>query len=44
MIYRGIYHFYVARQKAKATDTIEYFAAPENRDLGIVKSSAKTPY
>ena len=27
MIYRGLYHFYVARQKGKATDPIEYFAA-----------------
>jgi hypothetical protein len=44
MIYRGLYHFYVARPKGKATDPIEYFAAPENRDLGIVKSSAKTSY
>jgi hypothetical protein len=44
MIYRGLYHFYVARQKDKATDPIEYFTAHENRDLGIVKSSAKTPY
>ncbi len=41
MIYRGIYHFYVARQKGKATDRIEYFCAPENRDLGIVKSQRK---
>jgi hypothetical protein len=32
MIYRGLYHFYVARQKGKATDPIEYFAAQENRD------------
>jgi hypothetical protein len=41
MIYRGLYHFYVARQQGKATDPIEYFAAPENRDLGIVKSQRK---
>src|SRR6476661_3404189 len=41
MIYRGLYHFYVARQKGKATDPIEYFATPENRDLGIVKSQRK---
>ena len=41
MIYRGLYHFYVARQTGKATDPIEYFAAPENRDLGIVKSQRK---
>jgi hypothetical protein len=41
MIYRGLYHFYVAHQKGQATDPIEYFAAPENRDLGIVKSPRK---
>ena len=41
MIYRGLYHFYVAHQKGKATDPIQYFAAPENRDLGIVKSQRK---
>ena len=41
MIYRGLYHFYVARQQGKATDPIEYFAAPGNRDLGIVKSQRK---
>ena len=26
---------------APATDPIEYFAAPENRDLGIVKAQRK---
>ncbi|PHX53261.1 hypothetical protein CP500_022470 [Tychonema bourrellyi FEM_GT703] len=31
----------VAHQKGKATDLIEYFAAPENQDLGIVKSQRK---
>lgn len=41
MIYRGLYHFYVAHQQGKATDPIEYFAAPENQDLGIVKSQRK---
>jgi Transposase DDE domain len=41
MINRGLYHFYVARQQGKATDPIEYFATPENRDLGIVKSQRK---
>ena len=41
MIYRGLYHFYVAHQKGKATDPIQYFAAPENQDLGIVKSQRK---
>jgi Transposase DDE domain len=41
MIYRGLYHFYVAHHKGLATDPIKYFAAPENRDLGIVKSIRK---
>jgi len=35
MIYRGLYHFYVAEQKSKATDPIEYLVAPENQDLGF---------
>jgi hypothetical protein len=41
MIYRGMYHFYVAHQKGKAADPVKYFAAPENRDLGIVKKQRK---
>jgi Transposase DDE domain len=41
MIYRGLYHFYVAHHKGLATDPIKYFAAPENRDLGVVKSLRK---
>ena len=41
MIYRSLYHFYVAHQKGKATDPISYFTAPENQDLGIVKRQRK---
>lgn len=41
MIDRGLYHFYVAHHKGLATDPVKYFAAPENRDLGIVKSIRK---
>jgi hypothetical protein len=41
MIYRGLYHFYVARQKGLASDPVKYFAAPENQDLGIVKQQRK---
>jgi hypothetical protein len=41
MIYPGLYHFYVAHQKGKATDPIEYFVAPENQDLGVVKQQPK---
>jgi hypothetical protein len=41
MIYRGLYHFSVAHQKGLATDPVKYFAARENRDLGIVKQVRK---
>lgn len=41
MIYRGLYHFYVAHQKGKVTDPVKYFAAPENQNLGIVKRQQK---
>ncbi len=37
MIYRGLYHFYVAHHQGLAHDPIKYFAAPANQDLGIVK-------
>jgi hypothetical protein len=41
MIYRGLYHFYIAHHKNLATDPVKYFAAPENQDLGIVKTLRK---
>ena len=41
MVYRGLYHFGVAYDKGQATDPVKYFAAPENRDLGIVKTLRK---
>ena len=41
MIYRGLYHFYVAHQKGLASDPVKYFAAPSNQDLGIVKRQRK---
>lgn len=41
MIYRGLYHFGVANQKGEATDPVKYFAAPENKDLGIIKQKRK---
>ncbi len=41
MIYRGLYHFYVAHQKGLATDPVKYFADPKNQDLGIVKRQRK---
>jgi len=37
MVYRGLYHFSVAHQKGQATNLVQYFAARENQDLGIVK-------
>lgn len=42
MLYRGLYHFSVARQKGLATDLVQYFAAPENQDLAIVKRVRKS--
>ncbi len=41
MIYRGLYHFYVAHHKGLANDPIKYFSAPENQDLGVVKTIRK---
>ena len=41
IIYRGLYHFSVAHQKGRATDPVQYFAARENQDLGIVKQQRK---
>ena len=41
MIYRGLYHFYVAHQKGLANNPVKYFASPENQDLGIVKKRRK---
>ena len=38
MLFRGIYHFTQALNQGNTTDIIAYFTAPENRDLGIVKS------
>ena len=43
MIYRGLYHFSVAHQKGFTDNPLKYFTAPENQDLGIVKSLRKPP-
>ena len=43
MIYRGFYHFSMARQKGLTDNLLKYFTAPENQDLGIVKSIRKPP-
>ena len=39
MVFRGIYHFTQALNRGGATNLIAYLTAPENRDLGIVKST-----
>ena len=39
MVFRGIYHFTQAASQGTATNFIAYLTAPENRDLGIVKST-----
>ena len=39
MVFRGIYHFTQALNQGTTTDLIAYLVAPENQDLGIVKST-----
>ncbi|NEO34544.1 MAG: IS4 family transposase [Symploca sp. SIO3C6] len=41
MVWRGLYHFNTAYNKGIATDPIVYLAAPENRDLSVIKSLRK---
>jgi hypothetical protein len=41
MLIRGLYHFSVASQNGLAEDPVKYFAAPENRDLGVLKRLRK---
>lgn len=43
MVWRGLYHFSQASQSGKATDPIAYLAAPENRDLEVIKALRKPP-
>jgi hypothetical protein len=38
MVFRGIYHFTQTLNQGFATNLVAYLTAPENRDLGIVKS------
>lgn len=38
MVFRGIYHFTQALNQGNATNIVAYFTAPENYDLGIVKT------
>jgi hypothetical protein len=43
MIFRGLYHFNHAYNKGKATDPVLFFAAPENKNLDVVKTVRKNP-
>ncbi|MEM1280897.1 MAG: IS4 family transposase [Cyanobacteria bacterium P01_H01_bin.152] len=43
MVWRGLYHFNDAYERGLATDPVAYFAAPENRDLSVVKTIRKPP-
>lgn len=37
MIYRGLYYFQGASSRGEASDPVKYFAAPEQKILGVVK-------
>jgi hypothetical protein len=41
MVFRGLYHFTQAYKRGEMTDPVKYLAAPENRDLGVVKRLRK---
>ncbi len=43
MVWRGLYHFNDAYNRGLASDPIAYLAAPENRDLSVVKTIRKPP-
>ena len=43
MVFRSLYYFIQAYDKGEATDPVKYLAAPENRDLGVVKRLRKKP-
>ena len=43
MVWRGLYHFNQAYNRGLATDPVAYLAAPENRDLGVIKVIRKPP-
>jgi hypothetical protein len=43
MLFRGLYHFTQAHAKGFADDPVQYFIAPENRDLAVVKVERKPP-
>ena len=41
MVFRDLYHFIQAYNRGEATDPVKCLAAPENRDLGVVKRLRK---
>lgn len=41
MVFRGLYHFSMARKRGEASDPVKYLAAPEHQDLGVVKRIRK---
>lgn len=43
MVWRGLYHFNDAYNRGLAHDPVSYLAAPENRDLGVIKAIRKPP-
>lgn len=43
MVWRGLYHFNDAYNRGLANDPVAYLAAPENRDLSVVKPLRKPP-
>jgi hypothetical protein len=43
MIFRGLYHFNHSYNKGRATDPVLFFAAPENKNLDVVKTIRKKP-
>jgi FOG: Transposase and inactivated derivatives len=42
-VFRGLYHFSRAYERGEAEDPVKYLAAPENKDLGVVKRLRKKP-
>jgi Transposase DDE domain len=41
MVYRGLYHFSNAANRGLASDPVAYLAAPQNKDLGVLKTIRK---
>lgn len=42
MVYRSLYYFTMAYQQGQASDPVSYLAAPQQRDLGIIKHIRKS--